>query len=102
MSVKLIRNARIHTPVDGGRPAAGETQGALRSYQPGALIARDGYVAAIGPESEILERLGHSPVDAEIDSQDTSKPTQSPPRAAVERSSSPALHGLSEWEWRHQ
>lgn len=67
MTVTLVRNARIHTPVDGGRPLAGEDQAKLRIHDPGAMIIRDGLIADIGPEPEILAKTDRDSMDGEID-----------------------------------
>jgi imidazolonepropionase len=55
MSSVLFRNARIYTPVDDGRPSAGGRQAALASWDKGALLCRNGRIAAIGDESAVVE-----------------------------------------------
>ena len=54
----LIRNARISTPVDEGRSAAGARQGKVAAWDRGALLCQNGRIAAIGDESAVLESLG--------------------------------------------
>jgi imidazolonepropionase len=56
--VTLFRRARIYTPLDTGRPAAGPAQGRIESWDGGALLVRDGRIAAVGEESEVLGALG--------------------------------------------
>jgi imidazolonepropionase len=55
MPVKLFRNAGIYTPRDNGAPLCGRGQGALLHYENGALLVRDGHIAAIGAEADILK-----------------------------------------------
>ena len=57
MCLQLYRNARIFSPVDGGKPASGISQGTLKHYLRGALLVRDGIIAAIGNEGDILQNL---------------------------------------------
>jgi imidazolonepropionase len=66
MTVKLFRNARIYTPVDGGRPAAGADQGKVAFYERGALLTEGGRIVAVGAEEGVTARLNHRP-DMEID-----------------------------------
>jgi imidazolonepropionase len=54
MSTALFRNARIFTPEDAGKPLSGPRQGGVTSYDPGALLCRDGLIEAVGPEQEVL------------------------------------------------
>ncbi len=61
MTVKLFRNARIYTPVDGGRPAAGPDQGKIRHFERGALLTEGGRIVALGKEEEIASRLNRRP-----------------------------------------
>ena len=64
MPFKLFRNVRISTPVDEGRPSAGVRQGRTATWDHGALLCRDGRIAAIGEESEVLARLAEAGPDA--------------------------------------
>lgn len=66
MTVKLFRNARIYTPVDGGRPAAGADQGKVAFYERGALLTEGGRIVAVGPEEGVAVGLNRRP-DMEID-----------------------------------
>jgi len=70
MTIKLFRNARIFTPKDEGAPADGQAQGKLLRYHPGALMVRDGRIAAVGEEQTILEGLAREEVEAEVDCED--------------------------------
>lgn len=54
MSLTIFRNARIFTPVDRGKPLTGKNQGVLAKYDKGALLVKDGLIAGIGPEEDIL------------------------------------------------
>ena len=60
---KLFRNTRITTPLDSGRPLAGNSQGEVRFFENGALLCKDGFIEAIGNEKEVL---GLSAVDDEV------------------------------------
>lgn len=64
---KLFLNANIHTPVDSGRPAAGEDQGRLVHHEKGALLVEDGLIVEAGDEVKIvglsLEKTIHQTVD---------------------------------------
>jgi imidazolonepropionase len=66
MNTTLFRNARIFTPEDAGRPLAGPRQGRVTSYDPGALLCRDGLIEAVGPEREVLAAGREVPAD-EVD-----------------------------------
>lgn len=57
MSTALFRNARIHTPLDGGTPCSGEAQGSIAVYTPGAILVEDGIIKAAGPEQEVIAGL---------------------------------------------
>ena len=57
MTTTLFRNARIHTPVDQGSPLAGASQANLRRFPQGALLSRNGLVAAIGDEDQVRAAL---------------------------------------------
>ncbi len=69
MTTKLFRNARIVTPVDRGRPAAGGDQGRLARFEPGALLIVDGRIAEVGEEPAVCAALPSGAVDQEIDCQ---------------------------------
>ncbi len=66
MTVKLFRNAAIHTPVDRGRPAAGSAQGEIAVFAKGALLTEGGRIVAVGAEESVTARLNRRP-DMEID-----------------------------------
>jgi imidazolonepropionase len=54
MSVTFFRNTRIFTPEDVGMPLAGPAQALVTSYDRGALLCRDGTIAAVGREPVVL------------------------------------------------
>lgn len=58
MRSTLFRNARIYTPVDEGRASSGVRQAKVAAWDKGALLCRNGRIAAIGDESVVLEGLG--------------------------------------------
>lgn len=64
---KLVRNASLFTPLDGGRPAAGVKQGELLHIPRAALLIENGLIARIGVESEVLASLQTAEIDEEID-----------------------------------
>ncbi len=51
----LYRNANIYTPVDSGRPHGGTVQGDLQHYPQGSFLVKDGKIAAIGSETDLLK-----------------------------------------------
>lgn len=67
MTLKLFRNARIYTPIDDGKPLAGNEMGYVAVTEEGALIVEEGYIASIGQEREILESLPFGEEVEEID-----------------------------------
>jgi imidazolonepropionase len=64
---KLVRNASLFTPLDGGCPAAGRRQGELLHLPRAALLLEDGLIARIGRENEVLATLRAASIDEEID-----------------------------------
>lgn len=64
---KLVRNASLFTPLDGGRPASGAKQGVLQHVPRAAIIIENGLIAQIGAENEVLAKLQTVEVDEEID-----------------------------------
>ncbi|SLM29816.1 Imidazolonepropionase [Desulfamplus magnetovallimortis] len=69
---KLFKNANIYTPVDYGRPAAGEAQTVLNHFPHGAIIVEDGLIKAVGNEPELFAGVekscaGSCDVHMEID-----------------------------------
>ena len=54
MKATLFRNARIFTPLDQGRPLAGEAQSVSACFENGALLCRDGRIEAAGDERDVL------------------------------------------------
>ncbi|MBC2710068.1 MAG: imidazolonepropionase [Desulfosarcina sp.] len=69
MTVTLFRNARIYTPVDKGKPAAGAAQGELAVYEDGALAVEDGRIRAVGDLSSIVHSISGKTMD-EVDCRD--------------------------------
>ena len=67
MTRKLVRNAALFTPLDGGCPAAGSRQGELLHLPRAALLIENGLITRIGREDEVLEALGAVIIDEEID-----------------------------------
>lgn len=67
MASKLFKAARIFTPPDLGRPLAGGEMGSLLCYDPGALLCRDGLIAAVGPQDEVLALSGAREADQVVD-----------------------------------
>uniref|UniRef100_A0A832EKK6 Imidazolonepropionase n=1 Tax=Desulfacinum infernum TaxID=35837 RepID=A0A832EKK6_9BACT len=67
MITKLFRNASVFTPQDAGKPKAGADQGRIRIYERGALLCRNGRLAALGSEEEVLKGLSWDDVDLEVD-----------------------------------
>lgn len=67
MTVKLFTNARCFTPIDPGHPQSGPNQGDLLTFPKGAILAEDGLIREIGPESEVLQTARHLKIDLEID-----------------------------------
>jgi imidazolonepropionase len=57
VGLTLFRNARIHTPVDPGRPAAGSAQGRTVSWEKGTLLCGDGRIVGVGEEAAVLGAL---------------------------------------------
>ena len=70
MTITLFRNARIFTPRDEGSPAAGQAQGNVLCHHPGALVVKDGRIAAVGKEQTVLGGLVKEAVAAEVDCED--------------------------------
>lgn len=69
MTTLLFRNARIFTPEDKGTPPAGLQQDSLKCFPKGALLARDGLIAAVGEERDVLSHLSRWKLDWEEDLQ---------------------------------
>jgi imidazolonepropionase len=69
MTTTLFRNARIFTPIDPGRPLAGRHQNQVTAHAPGALLAADGRIIAVGPADRVLAGLDPSRQVREIDCQ---------------------------------
>lgn len=67
MTTTLFHNARIFTPVDTGKPAAGDDQGKIKSWENGALLVKDGRIAAVGNEGEVRADIASNPADQEVD-----------------------------------
>lgn len=67
MATILFHNARIFTPVDAGQPAAGDDQGKIKSWENGALLAKDGQIAAVGNETEVRAGIAANPPGQEVD-----------------------------------
>ena len=57
MSTELFVNARIYTPIDSGGPSAGTQQGELAHFDKGAVLVKEGLIAKIGDERDVLADL---------------------------------------------
>ena len=57
MSTQLFTHGRIYTPSDDGAPLGGGNQGKLTVHEKGAILVKDGIIAAIGNEDELLSSL---------------------------------------------
>lgn len=67
MTVKFFRNARIYTSRTGPTPAAGAGQGEVFVFNEGALLVKDGRIAAVGEREDVERCLTASQPDIEID-----------------------------------
>ena len=67
MTAKLFRNARIFTPQDLGRPAAGPAQGGLAQFENGALLVENGLLIRVGDEKDVLLELPVAEIHQEVD-----------------------------------
>ena len=67
MTVRLFRNVSLVTPVDHGKPSAGERQRDVVRHSPGAMLVADGHIAAAGAERDVLTRAREFRVDMEVD-----------------------------------
>ncbi len=67
MSVQLYKNAAIYTPVDNGTPCAGSAQGKISSFPCGALLVKEGNIAKIGKEEDVLAGLDADTLSAAVD-----------------------------------
>ncbi len=67
MSRQLFRNARIYSPVDKGRPRAGQAQGELANYPQGALLVQNGLIVALGDEAEVMAMVSPAETLVETD-----------------------------------
>ncbi len=66
MTVKLFRSVHVVTPRDPGHPRTGADQGRVSDWERGALLVRDGLVAAVGKEEDVLREARGMDVDQEI------------------------------------
>jgi imidazolonepropionase len=67
MSRQLFRNTTIFSPVDKGRPKAGQAQNELAHFPGGALLVEDGLIAAVGDEEKILSLIKGTEEVQEVD-----------------------------------
>lgn len=68
MTIKLFRNARIHTPLSTPDDLmTNSNSNRFLFLENGALLARDGFIDRLGEEREILEGLSSDQIDQEID-----------------------------------
>lgn len=64
---KLVRNFSLFTPLDFGRPAAGDKQGDLLHIPHAAILIENGLIAQLGAEHEVLANLPSGEINEEID-----------------------------------
>ncbi len=57
LSGTLFFNAAITTPLTLKKPASGKDQGAVRTWEHGALWANDGEIAAVGAEDDVRKAI---------------------------------------------
>jgi len=67
VTTTLYRNARIFTPVDNGKPAAGKNQAKITSWENGALLVKNGQIAAVGDDADVRAQTVSHPPDQEVD-----------------------------------
>ncbi len=67
MALKLLRHARIYTPLMGGGPAAGEEQGKLTVYEDGCFLVENGRLLAVGATRDVEKYLEGRTADQEFD-----------------------------------
>ena len=67
MTLGLLRNVALVTPVDHGKPSAGALQGDVVRHAPGAMLIADGRIEAVGKEAGVLAMAKGRRVDTEID-----------------------------------
>jgi imidazolonepropionase len=66
MMMKLFRHAHIYTPRTGRAPAAGAEQERIDEWPDGALLVKDGRIAAVGPWSRVEKVITDSEVEFEV------------------------------------
>jgi imidazolonepropionase len=57
MSLKLIHNANIYTPIDRGSPCGGELQARLAHFPAGAMLIENGLIVVVGDEVEMAKSV---------------------------------------------
>ena len=67
MTAQLFRNARIFTPTDTGRPAAGDGQGRVRVHEDGALVVENGVITEVGEAGRVRRGIDMGMMDEVID-----------------------------------
>lgn len=67
MSAILFTNAGIYTPVDQGVPLSGPSQGELSHFARGALLVKDGLIAAVEREEQVRQECYSETIHEEID-----------------------------------
>ncbi|MDR1620838.1 MAG: amidohydrolase family protein, partial [Synergistaceae bacterium] len=58
MTTKLFRHAHIYTPRTGRTPASGAEQGRIDQWPEGALLVKDGRIAAVGAWNYVEKVIG--------------------------------------------
>jgi imidazolonepropionase len=69
MPLTLVRNANIWTPRDagGGKPAAGQAQGDVSTWEDGVMLCRDGRIEAVGSGQVVMRGVHPRDIASEID-----------------------------------
>lgn len=71
MTIKLFRNARIYTPISSSSSCAGrKADYSISLWKSGAVLVKNGLIARIGDEANVLAGLSHKQVDQEISCED--------------------------------
>lgn len=65
MVTKLFRNARIFTPIVKASPLQERSKDRLQSTKRGAMLVKDGHIAKIGNEGDVIASLSYKDVNEE-------------------------------------
>ncbi|PIE53908.1 MAG: imidazolonepropionase [Dethiosulfovibrio peptidovorans] len=67
MTATLFHNASITTPISGNSPLAGPEQGQVTTFEEGALLCENGFIAAVGNRDSVFAVADSADVDMEVD-----------------------------------